>query len=81
MASIKKRTDGVWRARYRDEGGREHARHFDRRVDAQRWIDDVTASVVVGAYVDPRAGLITFREFFDQWVDPSGLGARHYRSR
>ena len=63
-----KRSDGAWRARYRDEAGREHSRHFDRKVDAQRWVDEVTASVVTGDYVDPRAGLITFREFFDQWA-------------
>jgi hypothetical protein len=48
MASIKKRDDGVWRARYRDGSGREHARHFARRVDAQRWLDEVTAAVVTG---------------------------------
>ena len=36
MASIAKREDGRWRARYRDEGDREHARHFRRRRDAQR---------------------------------------------
>ena len=28
MASIKKRPDGRYRARYRDPDGREHARHF-----------------------------------------------------
>jgi integrase len=68
MASIIKRPNGMWRSRYRDEAGREHSRHFARKVDAQQWIDDVTALVVTGAYVDPRAGLITFREFFDQWA-------------
>lgn len=67
MASIKRRADGVWRARYRDESGREHARHFPRKVDAQRWIDEVTAAVITGTYVDPGAGTITFRAFFDQW--------------
>lgn len=67
MASIKKRTDGVWRARYRDEAGKEHARHFARKVDAQRWLDEVTASVVTGNYVDPKAGKITFASFFAQW--------------
>ena len=36
MASIKKREDGQWRARYRDDAGKEHAKHFGRRVDAQR---------------------------------------------
>ena len=56
MASIKKRDNGKWRARYRDDAGKEHARHFERKVDAQRWLDAVTASVVRGDYVDPRAG-------------------------
>ena len=60
MASIKKRADGVWRARYRDET-REHARHFTRKVDAQRWLDQVTSAVITGSYVDPKAGKITFR--------------------
>ena len=33
MASVKKRPDGQWRARYRDDAGKEHARHFGRKVD------------------------------------------------
>ena len=54
MASISKRPDGQWRARYRDETGKEHAKHFARKADAQRWLDEVTASMVRGEYVDPR---------------------------
>lgn len=67
MSSIKQRPNGQWRARYRDESGKEHARHFPRKTDAQRWLDEVTASVVTGNYVDPRAGKVTFRRFFDEW--------------
>lgn len=67
MSSIKKRDDGKWRARYRDSNGREHARHFARKVDAQRWLDEVTASVVTGQYVDPKAGRITFRDYAETW--------------
>ncbi len=67
MASIKRRPNGSWRARYRDAAGREHARHFGRKVDAQRWLDEVTATVVTGQYVDPRAGRVTFREFAELW--------------
>ena len=60
MASIKKRENGQWRTRYRDESGREHSRHFTRKVDAQRWLDETTASVVTGQYVDPnRSGYRT----------------------
>jgi integrase len=67
MASVKRRPDGQWRARYRDEAGKEHARHFGRRVEAQRWLDEVTASVITGQYVDPRSGRVTFREYAEQW--------------
>lgn len=67
MASIKKRPDGVWRARYRDDEGKEHSRHFRRKIDAQKWLDGVTASVVTGSYVDPKAGVITFAGFFGVW--------------
>ncbi len=67
MASIQKRENGSWRARYRDDGGREHARHFPRKVDAQRWLDEVTASQVTGTYVDPRAGRVTFDAFMLDW--------------
>ncbi len=59
MASIKRRDDGAWRARYRDAAGKEHARHFDRKVDAQRWLDEVTSSVVTGTYTDPALSRVT----------------------
>src|SRR5215208_2593758 len=67
MASIQKRDTGMWRARYRDDAGREHARHFARRIDAQRWVDEVTTSVVTGQYVDPKAGQLTLQTYADQW--------------
>lgn len=68
MASIQKRPDGRWRARYRDEAGKEHAKHFPRKIDAQKWLDGVTAAVVSGSYVDPKAGRVTFRSFFNEWA-------------
>jgi hypothetical protein len=58
--NIAKRTNGKWRARYRDESGKEHSRHFDRKVDAQQWLDGVTSAVVTGTYADPQAGRVTF---------------------
>jgi integrase len=67
MASIKQRPDGQWRARYRDDAGKEHARHFARKLDARRWLDEVTTAVVTGQYVDPRSGRITFRQYAEQW--------------
>ena len=67
MASISMLPNGKYRPRYRDEHGKEHARHFDRKVDAQRWLDEVTAAVVTGTYVDPGAGRQTFAEYYAEW--------------
>lgn len=66
--NIAKRPDGRWRARYRDERGRERSRHFGRRIDAQRWLDDITASLRDGTWVEPRAGRTTFDEFYADWA-------------
>lgn len=67
MANIAKRSDGTWRARYRDPTGKEHARHFGRKIDAQRWLDEKTASMVTGQYVDPKAGRETVRQYAERW--------------
>ncbi|MDP1876897.1 MAG: site-specific integrase [Actinomycetota bacterium] len=67
MASTQKLSSGKWRARYRDDSGREHARHFARKVDAQAWLDEVTAAMVTGQYVDPRAGKVTLRQYAEGW--------------
>lgn len=69
MASIRQRPDGAWRARYRDAAGKEHARHFALKRDAQRWLNEVTASVVTGQYADPRSGRISWDEWVQQWMD------------
>ncbi|BCM69419.1 hypothetical protein EASAB2608_04753 [Streptomyces sp. EAS-AB2608] len=69
MANIQKRPNGKWRARYRDLDGKEHARHFDRKLDAQRWLDEVTTSIVTGQYVDPRAGRISFAKYAERWEE------------
>lgn len=68
MASIQKRPDGRWRARYRDSSGREHAGHFTRKVDAQRWLDETTAAVLSGTYVDPKAGRTTVGQLSASWL-------------
>lgn len=67
MASIQKRPNGKWRARYRDPEGKEHARHFGRKVDAQKWLDEETTSMVSGQWVDPKSGDITFAAYFAIW--------------
>lgn len=68
MASIRQRPNGSWRARFRDADGKEHGRHFPLKRDAQRWLDEVTASVVTGIYVDPRAGTALWDDWVSAWV-------------
>lgn len=68
MASVTQRTNGTWRARYRDHAGKEHARHFRTKREGQRWLDEVTASVVTGMYVDPSAAKLTFRDYAETWL-------------
>lgn len=68
MASIARRPDGRWRARYRDAAGLEHSRHFSRKVDAQRWLDSVSSAVVTGTYTDPRASGVIMADWSAMWL-------------
>ncbi len=69
MSSIKRRENGKYRARYRDSAGKEHARHFARKVDAQHWLDGQTAALVSGTHVDPKTARTTVGEWCDLWLE------------
>lgn len=69
MASIKRRDDGVWRARYRDGSGKEHSKHFARKIDGQRWLDEVTTAVQTGSYVDPKTARTTVEQWCTSWLE------------
>lgn len=68
MASIKQRPDGVWRARYRDDTGREHARHFKTKRDGQAWLNEQTAALHSGTHVDPVNAKMTVKQWSDIWI-------------
>lgn len=59
----------VWRARYRDHNGKEHAKHFPTKKAAQKWLDGETAALVTGQWADPEAGRITWDTWVTQWAD------------
>ena len=69
MASVQKRPDGRWRARYRDEAYKEHARHFIRKADAERWLDEVRSDLLRGSYVDPAGGRVLFADYARTWLE------------
>ncbi len=69
MASIAKRPDGQWRARYRGPDGKERAQHFARKVDAQWWLDQAAAAVVTGRWTAPERGRVTVGEWSARWLE------------
>lgn len=69
MASINKQPNGRWRARYRDDAGKEHARHFVKKADAQNWIDEQTARLVTGIHMSPRHAKLTVAEWSETWLE------------
>lgn len=68
MASIDKRPNGKWRARWREyPGGPQKTKHFDRKVDADQFLDAIRGDLARGLYVDPAGGKVTFREYAETW--------------
>lgn len=68
MASIERRPNGRWRARYRlHPGGPQRARHFDRKVDAERFLTRVQGQLLDGSYIDPSAGQVVVRNYAVAW--------------
>ena len=61
-----------WRVRWVDDGGREHSIVFERRPDAQAYLDGLTVDVQQGAYVDPPKSAETFGSVAEQWFGTQG---------
>lgn len=73
--NVKTLPSGRYRGRYKDTSGREHGKTFDTAAEAQRWVDEQRGDVRSGAWVDPRNGQITFREWHRIWASQR-LGTR-----
>ena len=68
MASIDKRPNGRYRTRWREyPGGPQKTRHFDRKGDAQRFLDGIRGDLAHGLYVDPAGGRTLFRDYAEAW--------------
>jgi integrase len=67
MSSIDKRPNGRWRARYRDKAGRSHSKTFDRKADAQSYLDDIGHDMRRGQWIDPKLARIPFEQWADRW--------------
>jgi hypothetical protein len=75
-----KRTDGTsfrkarygrgkrYRTWYRDAAGKQIAKQFERKWDAQHWLDSITAAVQTRTYVDPNLGKVTVALWAERWI-------------
>lgn len=67
MAHIRRTDGGGWQVRYRDPAGRERARNFTRKVDAEKFSVTVETDKIRGMWADPRLAKITVSEWLPTW--------------
>ena len=65
---VEKRRNGRYRARFTPPGGSEVSRTFDRKGDADDWLDEQRGQAVRGAWIDPRGGETLFGEHAANWL-------------
>jgi integrase len=60
---------GRWQVRYHDRAGIRHTapRTFPSKADANRYLAQVEADLLRGAWTDPRLARITFGEWVERW--------------
>jgi integrase len=67
MAHIRRVAAGSWQVRYRDPSGRERARSFRRKADAEKFLVTVETDKLRGTWADPRLAKITVSEWLPTW--------------
>src|SRR3954453_15560340 len=68
MASVDKRPNGKYRARWREyPQGPQKTQQFDRKVDAERFLVDVQHRLLSGTYTPPSAGQMTVKAYSIDW--------------
>ena len=77
MAHLKKLEGGRWQVRYRDPSGRERARNFARRSDAERSLHDIEARKNAGEWIDPRLGKVTLATWAERYL----AGKQHLKPK
>lgn len=56
-----------WQARWVDHDGRERAKSFDRKAQAQNHVAGVVSAMTTGTYADPRRSSVTFGKVAEDW--------------
>ncbi|MEU8473699.1 tyrosine-type recombinase/integrase [Streptomyces hygroscopicus] len=58
---------GSWQARYRDSAGKQKARNFKKKGEADAFLDAVKTAVRNRTYHDPTRGKITLSAWWELW--------------
>lgn len=58
---------GSWQARYRDPTGKQKARNFRRKTEADDFLDEIRTAVRRRTYRDPERGRITLATWWAEW--------------
>jgi integrase len=69
LVPAQQRTGERWQARYVDDAGKEYAKDFKLKRDAQDWLDGQTAKIVTGTHVPPKKAKTTVGEWCDTWIE------------
>jgi len=59
----------TYRARWLDPAGKEHAKTFVRKIDADRHLVTIEGDKLKGAYVDPDAGRVLLGAWAERWLE------------
>jgi integrase len=63
--------DSRWRARWRDLDGKSRSQTFDRKTDAEQFLERVGADLQRGEYTDPSLRRVRFGDWADQFWSTS----------
>lgn len=76
MASIDRRPDGSYRARWREyPSAPQRTKSFARKRDAEAWLTEISHRLLSGTYTPPQAGQITVAAYAAEWT-----ARRHWRA-
>ena len=68
FGTVRKRPSGRWQAMYWHEGQRHTSGTFAAKADAFAYLSTIEADLRRGAWIDPRAGMITLKTYAEEWL-------------
>lgn len=67
---------GSWQARFRDPAGKQKAKNFPKKKDADQFLDRIRTAVRDRSYHDPERGKITLEQWWAIWWNVNGKKGR-----